>query len=138
MKFNYHYALFLIFIFSRNIKITFGLSEIEAILTKNLIEHFRIKHCILVTSNDEQKISILTDFKLLSEWNTVCTVKTEKQIKNYIFELDPFLDSSVYGTNNEMWENTAKLLMPKTLVLFQKTGLKFFSRLFTFVKKFIF
>lgn len=119
--------LFFIFYF---ISITSGLTEVQKMITKSLIDHFHIKHCILVSST-ENKISTFNDFKLFSRWNIVSNVKSPSESHRYITrDLFPWISGNSMGTKWEKWDLGRKLLMPKTLVVIENATVEYIIKLF--------
>ena len=118
------------FLFLYFIPIASGFTETQKLITKSLIDHFQIKHCILAI-NTENKSSAFSDFKLMSEWKIISNVKSPKELYYYLNQyLYPMISMGVIGTNSTFWEKTKKLLMPKTLVIFQNSNIDSIIQLF--------
>lgn len=109
-----------------------GFTEIQKLITKSIISHFNIKHCILATST-EKKLPTFNDFKLLSAMKIFTDVKSPTELREYMHRYLYFpVSQSTVGTQNKVWNSTRKLVMPKTIVIFQDSTIQSVIKLFNY------
>ena len=125
--------LFLV-VFFQTLKIIYGLSEIELMIIRSLVDHFQISHCI-VLSDSESKFDHIRDLKIFSNWNMSSVIYSYDQFLYYFTneiipgkyerKLKPIV---IGGGKNYI---LPKVPVARTMIVFQASKIDSFISLFS-------